>query len=183
MQRLLLIVALVLLAACGGDPAPIPQWQSATAVPTAVPLDQVDLEPLLIQSGDLPAGLSGAQVKDEAPAMFAGVPHPTKAIDQRFQRAGDTAGGITVLLYQSDADRDVAYADVVKGLGKGAVAQNGVGERAMAVNNTDLLEFVDLTFVRCHAVVHIRFSGTSEPSDAAAYAKRLDKRLSSVVCS
>lgn len=55
------IVVLFILAGCSSltsQSTPTP-----TATPTPIPLSDIDLEPILIQSGDLPAGYSGSQVK------------------------------------------------------------------------------------------------------------------------
>ena len=155
-----------LLASCGGTD-----------------LKTVNLEPTLIQDGDLPAGFTGAQVNDILPPMFQTVPAPTKALYQGFQRNGDVAGGVTVLLYDADADRDVTYVASVKGFGGDGRSQTDVGERAsILAKDVQSFSFVDLVFVRCHAVAHIRFIGTSKPGDATAYARRLDQRLTPLVC-
>lgn len=162
----ILALVAVMLASCGGTN-----------------LKTVNLEPVLIQEGDLPAGFTGAQVKDTLPPMFEHAAPPTKALYQGFQRAGNGAGGVSVLLYESDTDRDATYADSVKGMGDGTQPQTDVGERATILSSDSYSTLLaDLVFVRCHAVVFVRFIGTKQPSDAAAYAKRLDQRLQPLVC-
>lgn len=159
------IVSLFILAACG-----------------APNLGAVDLESLLIQDGDLPAGINAAQVKDTPPGMFTGLPRAVKAIDQRFQASGGNAGGVTVLLYDTTADRDTAYDSLVKGMGNGTKPYNGVGERATTLALSIVIDSVDVAFVRCHAVAYIRMSDTKQVDNATAYAARLDSRLRQVVC-
>lgn len=173
----------LLLVACGGvAPAALPTTLPA---PTAVPLDQIDLESLMVQPGDLPAGVSGAQVRDVAPKMFDGMPGALKTAYQQFARGDQPAGGVVVFLYEADADRDQGYGFILGGMGT-TTAVEGVGEQATATEPSKevaaVLNFTDLLFQRCHAVAHIRMTGADTAASIAAYAKRLDKRLSSVAC-
>ena len=167
-----------------------------TPTPTPIPLSELRLEPLLIQPGDLPAGFSVAQVKDVAPSMFDDLPSAENTIDQRFERGGDTAGGVTVFLYDSTSEIEEAYAllmsieaDYVALLTGGMNVQTvtGVGEQAIvSVLSLSVggftLESSDLAFIRCNAVVHIRMAGVVDIDTIKAYAKRLDSRLEPVVC-
>lgn len=178
MMRVCFIVLSLFLVSCSA---------LQPAKPTPVPLNQLDLEPLLVQSGDLPAGLTGAQVKDIAPEMFATFPKPTKVIDQRFQRNNQTAGGVTVLLYETVPEREQAYGALMTGLGKDAKPLEGTGEQGSATTldvtvATIHLQTVALGFRRCTALVYITLAGTATLSDGDAYAKRLDKRLTPLVC-
>ena len=168
MPRVLTVILVaLLLAACGGPN-----------------LTGVDLEPLLIQSGDLPAGTGGGQVRDGAPQMFAQAPAPTKAIYQQLARGSDQAGGVTVLLYAQPADREAAYTTTLDGMGD-TYPVDGIGEQAVMSQPIDLLGLhgSDLLFRRCAAVVHVRFIDPNSPTDTLkAYGQRLDKRLQGVVC-
>lgn len=170
MSATLIAAALVVLVACG-----------------AVPLSEIQLEPLLVQPGDLPAGFSGAQVKSVAPEMFKNFPSPQRAIDQRFEHEGETGGGVVVLLYEQQADRDRAYAMLVDGISDDAQPVADLGEQSIA-HGMELeaagmnIKSTDLGFVRCQAIVHVRLTDTSNVAEAAEYAKRLDKRLSPLVC-
>lgn len=169
---------------------------SASATPTPIPLSQVNLEPILILPGDLPAGLSGAQVRDSLPEMFGNLPEASNQIYQQFQRQGEAAGGVAATLYESDSDRDVAYTLLLKGFGDTSsgsitkterIAVSNVGERAEAVTLQGsmlgiVLDFADLAFVRCGAVVHIRFGGSADLTEIVSYARRLDERLTTLVC-
>ena len=170
--RLIVVgVLIVFLTACGG-----------------VPLPEVELEPLLVQPGDLPSGLAASHIRDEAPEMFTAVPEPQKAVNQQFERNGETQGGVTVLLYDTHEDVDEAYNIIAQGMPETRAYVPGVGAAAVGGNlmvNPLGVQFVsvELVFVRCHAIVHIRITGTHRLDDASAYAKRLDKRLQEKVCS
>lgn len=174
---------------------PVPPTPTNTPTATPIPLSELDLEPLLIQPGDLPAGFSGAQVKDVAPSLFDDLPTAENTMDQRFERGGDTAGGVTVFLYDSTSEIEEAYALIMSieadyalimgGMNVQTVA--GVGEQAI-VSVLSLpvggftLESSDLAFIRCNAVVHIRMADVVDIDTIRVYAKRLDSRLESVVC-
>ena len=159
-----------------------------------------DLEPLLIQLGDLPPGFSGAQVREKAPGMFSELPKPEKAISQQLARKDKLAGGITVLLYAESSAASKAFSLIVKGFGPGGEndlfkravhSLDNIGEKCTLSTrqpkNPDLLgvpldNSSDLVFVRCCGVIHIRMVGTAEPDDIASYAVRLDRRLMQVIC-
>ncbi len=115
-------------------------------------LSEVDLEPLLIQSGDLPAGFSGSQVRDRAPDMFKEVPTPQKAISQQLQRNGSATGTVTVLLYDSADDVAKAYSLTAAGLSTDRVSLADVGEEAVGIGSSQQvagikIEFADLVFL------------------------------------
>lgn len=172
-------------------------WLAAcSATPTQIPLSEINLEPILILPGDLPAGFSGAQVRDSLPEMFGNLPEASNQTYQQFQRQGEAAGGVAVTLYESDSDRDVAYTLLLKGFGDSSsdsmtkterIVVSNVGERAEAVTLQGsmlgiVLDFADLAFVRCGAVVHIRFGGSAGLTEIVSYARRLDERLTALVC-
>jgi hypothetical protein len=172
-----LLAALLALAACGGGPAAAP---ATTAARTTVPLADIDLAPLLIQSGDLPAGLSGAQIKDTVPPGLRAVPMPAKVIDQRFQQNGTLAGGVVVLLYEAYADVESAFRLAV-GEGKNSEPQYGVGDTARAWVPNNVVQRARVAFTRCHAYIDITF-GQASIDEVTAYAKRLDQRLQPLAC-
>ena len=169
-RRFQLLFLLMLLTACGG-----------------VPLAEVDLAPLLVQPGNLPAGVTAAQVSTEPPEMFRDVPEPQQAIHQQFERRGTQQGGVTVLLYDAPEDGDVAYNVIAQGMPETRAYVPWVGAAAVGghrrVNVLGVpIESVDVVFVRCHAVAHIRMPGTARVQDVRTYAKRLDARLQAQVC-
>lgn len=193
MRRLLVVIALLgIVAACGAAPAasvPTPSPLPPTPLPTPTPisLTDIDLEPLLIQDGDLPAGLSGAQVRSTPPNMFRDITGAANQIHQQFARDGNSAGGVAVFLFEETADRDQAYAVILDGFGDTIEAVD-VGEQGSATPPTTSminqgLNSYDLLFSRCAAVAHIRMSGEfMDINMITAYAERLDQRLTEAVC-
>jgi hypothetical protein len=150
--------------------------------PAAVPVAELDLAPLALQSGDLPAGYSGAQVSDALPAMFNDAPAPAKVFDQRFQKADEDAGGVTILMYAAAADLNNAYDLAVDGmLDDNVAAEVGDGGR-VAGGTVSTLDVAEGVFTRCQTLVFVRFSGTKNTESVVAYMKRLDTRLFPVAC-
>jgi hypothetical protein len=128
--------------------------------------------------------------------MFDDLPDPDGRIYAQFERDERAAGGVAVMLYESCTNVDAAYAALVDSFGE-PVSEEGlkstretiadIGEKAEAVTiESELagvyLSAMDLVFARCHAVVHIRMTGTSSLVDIKSYAERLDRRLAGVVC-
>jgi hypothetical protein len=207
---LFLIVFTFLLAACGPSEASVQRaialtqtaaptvtpLPTVTTTPTPIPLKDIDLSASLIADGDLPAGYSGAQIRLEAPEMFSNVKNFQQEVYQQFEHGGDGAGGVTIFLFDDVAQRDVAYDIVLDGFADANDAEtfnvkigdlNDLGEKAkyntMHVNMLNIIsDTVDIAFVRCHALVHIRMSDTIDIVPVQAYAERLDGRLSTLVC-
>jgi len=163
---------------------------------TPLPLGELDIASLLVRDGDLPAGYSGGQIRDEAPSMFGECPAPVLAAYRQVAKNEETVGGVTVLLYESTQDITDAYtliadgmtSDVaLEGLTENVYETSDIGDEALvsAMSLTALgktHENLDLLFSRCQAVVHVRLSGTLNEDAIIAYGKRLDSRLQPVVC-
>jgi len=156
-------------------------------------LAEIDLESILIQTGDLPAGYSGAQIREQAPEMFSKLPRGEVSVYQQLAKHGDSAGGITVFLYSQSEQVSKAYSLIVSGFGtsednslltKVTRSLPDIGEECTATSMKAKQPYVqdacDLAFVRSSAVVHIRMSNATE-DDIASYAKRLDKRLKNLL--
>src|SRR5439155_10521390 len=60
---------------------------------------QTDLEPLLLQPGDLADNMVGARADDPAPPNFEDSPPAARIVGLRFTRDGRGAGSVSVLLY------------------------------------------------------------------------------------
>jgi hypothetical protein len=150
--------------------------------PTAVSLADVDLESLVLQSGDLPSGIQRGQVRAAVPNAFKGVPAAEQTFNQILERTGSSTGNVTILLYRETNKRDTAYGVMVKGAGSRAQPSNGVGEQAIIFPGTRDLPVSSVSFVRCHAAVDITLGDVSAET-LMNYAKWLDSRLQEVVCS
>lgn len=157
-----------------------------TPTPTKIPLTDIDLEGILIMNGDLPAGYTGAQIRDNAPEMFNNLPEAQNTIYQQFAKDGETAGGVTVLLFESQEDIENAYKKIIAGFSD-AEELDEIGENAN-ITYVDMevlgsrMQFGDLVFIRCNALAHIRMTDLPQKESLISYAKRLDKRLDGMIC-
>jgi hypothetical protein len=156
---------------------------------TPVPLAGLNLEPYLIQSGDLPAGYSGVQAVKVADDTFPWVSnHGINNIYQQLQKNGNSVGNITVFLYDSTDQRDLAYKQLINGMGiENQKNIDGIGEKGTysvmdVVRSGKEIMISELVFVRCNALINITMSETKNIDDLSAYAKKLDARLQPLVC-
>ncbi|MBC7264246.1 MAG: hypothetical protein H5T64_07780 [Chloroflexi bacterium] len=195
-KALLLIFILVLMACARTHPAPTATPQpTSTATSTPMPPSASDLEPLLVQAGDLPPGLSGSQVSDIIPEPFDQVSPPISVICQQFERNGRNAGRVVVLLYESESKAKEVYEwwTIRPGDGRpNMLKETRVGEQAAwdCPEKYWITQYCRIAFLRCHMVVDIFILGGEEggrmvfakQDELLAYAKRLDNRLRPIVC-
>lgn len=187
--------AIVFFAGCSSGMSERNAIPTATPEPvpptsTPIPLSELDLEPLLIQAGDLPAGLSGAQVRDDPPMAFKDVPSGDNMIWQQFQRGQDPAGYVAVFVYEDAAQVDQAYEAMKDMLVNGhAEESQDVGDRlhtdwysSMFSESMGGIDSAHGVFTHCHAAVFIQFHDTTDVAAVSAYAKRLDARLEPLIC-
>lgn len=154
-------------------------------------LTSLDLEPLLIQSGDLPAGLSSGQITsytgnqiDELWSSDIGVPKPLSITAQDINGL-DASGSVMVMLFGDNSAID-GMTNLVSNNGGDPIE---VGDKGFGSARTVDTIFDDIKqdvtsviFARCKAVVLIRVNDYYGLSGMASYARRLDKRLASLVC-
>ena len=114
----------------------------------SIPLSQLKLDSLLVQTGDLPAGLAGAQIRDTAPGMFKDLPTAENAIYQQFARGGDSAGGVAVFLYEDESKIGQAYDGILNGMGSDTKPISDIGEKASVVVISLGIEATDLEPIR-----------------------------------
>ena len=153
------------------------EWQDDEPVS----LSELKLEPILIQLGDLPSGVSGAQVRDTAPATFDAVPDAENTIYQQLEKNGDTIGGVTVFLYEDALMVENAYSAVFSGMDTISETISKLGDKA-SISHLTVGPGHDLVFTRCSFVVHIRMTTNNPAVEIISYAKRLDRRLRDAVC-
>lgn len=186
MRHNLTVISVILLFLAACSPPPIPQTATLLPLPTVdpnatpVPLAEINLEPLLIQPGDLPAGMSGGQVTIGRPpdsnkpgGVARGLPMSDNEIHQQFERNGESTTNwvnwVSVFLYKSNNDVTTVY-DLIRTGFPGSWRSsdsavifekktlNNVGEKATIATMDDPIfsRLVDIVFVRCNAVVRIR---------------------------
>jgi hypothetical protein len=155
-RRLVLLGLLAaLLAGCGGPN-----------------LKTVNLEPALVQDGDLPPGMVAGQVTDGSMSGGAAASDFVNRIERDFTPVGH----VLVILYDDDAPLQRDFKGILPGLTADGAPSTEVGTQAV----TDYRGLGHVLFVRCHALVHVMLSASELAT--LNYAKRLDKRLEPLVC-
>ena len=194
MTRLVSVLAALLLAANSAaslprlsHPEDAAQTVAATAIKKPFERSLPNLEPLLTQNRDLPDGFSGAQIRHSAPGMSRGVPAADRTTFQPFTRHGRAAGGVSIFLYRDKAKIIKAYSAILRGIAADAKPISNIGEKAaLQVLKLTVGEVaftgVEMAFIRCRSVVHLRFAGTTDVAAVRSYARRIDARLSDLVC-
>lgn len=177
-------IVVVFVSACSfSAPASIPTSISTSDV---VEFSKLNLENILIQDGDLPAGTSGAQLRSKPPQMFKDVPQAEYTVFQQFERQGEPAGGVAVFVYKSHEVLERGYSEILKGMIE-AKSITDFGDKAnLAVLSMSVLgvkEYhLEALFSRCQALIHIRMTNNSDRESIIAYAERLDTRIDAIVC-
>lgn len=133
-------------------------------------LSKLNLNSILIQQGDLPAGFSGDQILYSAPGMYKKLPVADNTIFQQIAKMGESYGSVAVFLFEDKEKITSAYNQIVTDM-LGTHPVKGIGEKAYVSGNLD-----NIAFVRLNAVVHIHAYLPSD-ADIPAYAARLDSRL------
>lgn len=192
MKRNIILLIAFVLSACSPSETAIQTAMASTQAaytptpePTPVPLTAIDLSDVLVMSGDLPAGYSPAQIRDEPSLRYREVPQADKAISMQLEQSGEMGGWVTVFLYE-DADAVLPAYEALLGTMEieGAKSIEGIGEQAFGyeMNFQNMLIATELAFTRCAVVAHIQFDWLKDLAAATAYAKRLDGRLAELVC-
>jgi hypothetical protein len=165
-----------------------PPVSTPTSLPeptaTLVPLSELDLKQALVPTEDLPAGYLATKTKNSLPDLS--VPEPLKLIWQQLERANEVAGGLRIYLYESKLDVEEAYKIELrenKSIADTSTPISDIGEKAeMSSFAVSGRKATDLVFARCYAVASIRMVDMPSKDDILMYAKRLDERLTSMVC-
>jgi len=158
-MRRLAVFILLLLITCGSD------------IPS-------QLKPLLILPEDLSPHLGIGNFEDLPVLMFGKLPPNQGYAYRRFLRTGSGSGGVAVMLYDNEDVRKNVYETVLDNMiREDSRPEPDIGEQSAIVSSDELPEIV---FIRCRAVVHIRMYGIAE--DIVYYAKRLDSRITPIVC-
>jgi len=156
--------------------------------------DAESLRPL-VRAGDLPSEFSGGLIGESAPPIFRNLPKADLQVFQQIVFGDRRKGGVGVFLYRRPASRDAAYKVLAKGFGpvgkeqfsEVSEAPAGLGKRGLVAILIPASKAVrgsgSILFQRCSAVVHIVVGNDPDASAAVSFAKRLDGRLTSIVCS
>ena len=163
-----------------------------TAKPTSIPLSEVDLESILIQDGDLPSSFTLEQITYRPSVDISAINMPVaeQIIHREFLSEGLRNEGVTIWLFQDDVSLDESFNNLLSSypMNKGEETPLDVGEKnILRVEKTEgVLSIFSsrIAFTRCGALVYIDMFNTRDITDVVTtYSQRLDRRLSSLICS
>jgi hypothetical protein len=157
-----------------------------------VPPSELDIEPLLLQSGDLPSEYERGVVSNEIPSIklfnyLRSLPTPDFVVTLNIEDKGhqdikgaDVSGNrVVYLAYTDTQDRDRAFNMISTSteLGEKIDRLEDVGEKAVvSTDETNVLgwRYQQVVFTICNTVVYM-----STTADTINYANRLERRLAS----
>jgi hypothetical protein len=193
-----LVLLVVLLASCESIPTgnalltamaqPTKTFVfNVTAIPTTlpaipIPLADLDLSSVLVLPDDLPEGYSGDQIKDVLPDLYDDLNRPVYQIYQEFKKNDHGAGGVGIRVYDSKATAIEVYNSFLS-----QWHEREPTEAVADLGDQSQTSEYDLMFVRCNALVNMRFMSTPDYDPAGydtrvSYARNMDERLTPLVC-
>lgn len=186
---ILVVLALLLMSlavGCGGGTGST----GASNLLTADQIAEVALSSLLAQAGqDLEERYSVQSPTNSVSDRYAEYPDAVAQASQELMSGGAWSGGVVVFLYDDQVDIDAAYGEPADDWESIA----DLGERSKFISfsmpfgtSGGTIDGVDIGFVRCSAVVHmriIRAGFNTTDADLIAFAVLLDEILAPAVCS
>lgn len=202
----LVLVILIFIVSCNPTrqtiQESISQTQTAlpiatpTLTPTPVPLSSLNLKSILLVEGDLPTGyVVDPFITDLSPTIYEGLVGVEYFLSQEFSKTGEGGGHVAVFLFNSEEDRNNAFLSIMSSNYnefKNAIENTkiedvtNIGEAGKLITSKNSILNITITtaqigFVRCHAFVIIGKT-IDDSSIVVSYAKKLDERLSEIVC-
>ncbi len=160
--------------------------------PSSTPIDLVSL---LIVDGDLPAGFTGAQIRNSSPEEHSDIPERINEVYQGLALVdGRSIGGISIYVFESSEDASNAMNQITRDLGGAGTTPwpADVGDRAYAqISQKDTFSTAaELVAQQCNIVIEIRYVQKGPFEDVVivsipaiiAHAERLVARLSQISC-
>ncbi len=199
-----LTLVVLLLVGCGGAPAePVATPTSVPPTPTPVPPTPtpINIEPLLIQPGDLPSSYKLGEITSPPKWISNNMPEADEEIYAPLEKDGEFHGAVAIYSYGTNHETAKAYGVILTGMGEYRIGTNtgeypeiisDIGEKSACavvwdpVGNSAGSYGADFSFERCNSVVRIRYIDTLSQGEVldniVAYAKKLDARIREVVC-
>jgi hypothetical protein len=197
MKEIILGLIMISLVACSPSPqtmqatisetrAPIQDLAAETQTARSTSLAGVNLEPVLFQSGDLPAQYKSGQIAYRWPDGLPLTYFPDNLILQKVgQEISQTFEDdyLMVALYDSKDRQEKAWQDIVDYFSDKPGVSAGVGDQATYITISDTSGRALLVFTHCSALVAMDITGADMSKDLLeAFAQRLDERLEPLVC-
>jgi hypothetical protein len=153
-----------------------------------IPLDEINLEELLILPGDLPTDYVGQQIKSELPKTLKdiGIYEGINTASQSFRNSHWPSEGVTITIYASAEEPRYFFDEI---LTKRLPKVEGLGDASLINEGGAWCDrcSIQIIFFRCNALVYIDILDQVASRDSiygtiTTYAKRLDERLQPLVC-
>ena len=154
-------------------------------------LSKINLESILIQPGDLPAGITGGQVSEMSDRMDSKYPKPTNNVYQELSENGKQIGEIVILLYDSDIDLNQVFSMITSRFPEIPQTPVDIGNKGVAFSGIRKVRVLDMessvrvssvVFTRCGAIAQITIVDSYAITPVKNYAQRLDQRITPLVC-
>jgi hypothetical protein len=179
-KRIAFLLLLILLPGC-------------TLFLPPVSIAEIDLEQILLQAGDLPAGYSRGQSQTSLPDFLEGQAYaPDNVILQQLQYNGIHGGTILVVLYKDPLRSQITYDLINQMLDK--VSNQILTKESVSTNpqityasyQINFLSFEiahgeGVTFQKCNFAGLINTTGNADRSGWIAYTESLSQKLSDVL--
>lgn len=201
------LVTIILLTACAPSPEAIQKAmiQTQAAIPTStptstptptatsIPLSKINLDNILLVGGDLPEGFIAKPLgRYTNNPILVDISGQEQMVIQEFSKTNEGIGLVSVYLFEEIVKRNQAYdiaiskLDEPSSIGRTIKSDiNDIGEEGLlyfdyVIGNITISKII---FVRCHAFVFLTRSMDDENSSVLrAYAKKLDERLTNLIC-
>jgi hypothetical protein len=198
-----LLVVIILFSACAPSPEQIQKAMTQTQAaiptptpaptPTSIPLSKINLDNELLVEGDLPEGfVAGPIGRYTNNPNLESITGQEQMIIQEFSKTNGGIGLVSVFLFEETEKRNQAY-DIAKSkldepssistITKSDI--NDIGAEGILYFDPVMgnITISTIIFVRCHAFAYLGRSMDDENSSVLrAYAKKLDERLTQIIC-
>lgn len=203
------LIAVVFLSACTPSTESVQtaiaetqkavQAQStSTPLPTQIPFSALQLDNLVIQPNDLPAGVSGAQISNyEDCNSSAGDICAEYFFNQDLEFQNQKRGEIIIWVYEDKQYVNARYKMILDSFTKECQKTEGqcypedpktipnLGDESIMIDVYNYIgaDIFHIGFTRCNAVVYVKIGQVAnDPDSLITYARRLDDRLKSIIC-
>jgi hypothetical protein len=156
--------------------------------PTLIPLEDIPLKEILIENKDyLPTGYDYGQFRSDPPPIYAKITNSKNLVYAQFAHKGETSGGVTVFVFDSIEDANLAYDFVYRGFGENATTMNeSTGKVGSVIMDMSVLgksvQFIEMTFQNCNVVYDMLLSDTTDDNQVRSYINKLMTSMSPYVC-
>ena len=166
---------------------------TTTPVPTPTPrsLTYMDIEPYILQTGDLPSDYSVGVISDTIPSIqffnqARSLLEPYSATTLNIEAPYGIGDRVVILYYESNDDANKGFAALANPSDVGEDFEDlpDVGEKSVIGKDPKYymgIPIQKLIFKRCNMVVYMSMN-TISTSTLVNYAKRLDDRLLGEFC-